>query len=390
MPEVRKPKLARWAAAWRPASAIALSLGSLMVCAQAHATPQIDALYNAAQTAAKANSNGTNGVRSTIVDLVSKLDQATTDSERVEVMAALSKLGEIRSNELQLVQIHLPVVAQNPLLNMAKNMSMSPRVRKQALQTMRDINARDPSIDKAIALADSDTGVFGTLGEELKDFQRRRDSRGNLSAPVASIDPQREAKARQWLTAQSIAINRTSLDYAAINLQPDVVKALLDAGVNPTTKDNIGMGVLTNAAAAGCVPGGSHTTADPKQLITVAQILVQSGVNINEQDGAGNTPLIQAARSCPASVLTGLMQLGATPNHRNAQGFSALSYVLMTGQLPSANALIDQGARITRKEAEKLFFEWPQEPVLKSTLERAIGGGSSNASNNSPAKTIRK
>ena len=49
MPEVRKPKLARWAAAWRPASAIALSLGSLMVCAQAHATPQIDALYNAAK-----------------------------------------------------------------------------------------------------------------------------------------------------------------------------------------------------------------------------------------------------------------------------------------------------------------------------------------------------
>ena len=124
--------------------------------------------------------------------------------------------------------------------------------------------------------------------------------------------------------------------------------------------------------AAGCVPGGSHTTADPKQLITVAQILVQAGVNINEQDEAGNTPLIQAARSCPASVLTGLMQLGATPNHRNAQGFSALSYVLMTGQLPSANALIDQGARISRKEAEKLFFEWPTDPAMKSTLERAI------------------
>ena len=107
-------------------------------------------------------------------------------------------------------------------------------------------------------------------------------------------------------------------------------------------------------------------------MTEVAKLLVQAGVNINETDDAGNTPLIQAARSCPPAVLTSLMQMGAAPNHRNAQGFSALSYVLITNQLASADALIAQGARITKKEADKLFFEAPTDPAMKRTLERAI------------------
>ena len=40
-----------------------------------------------------------------------------------------------------------------------------------------------------------------------------------------------------------------------------------------------------------------------------------------------------------------------------------------------ADALIAQGARVTRKEAERLFFEWPTDPAMKSTLERAIDKG---------------
>ena len=291
----------------------------------------------------------------------------------MEVMAALSQLGKIQGQgDMQLVEIHLPVVSQNPLLELARNSSQSQPVRKQALQTLRDVNARDPIIDKAIVLADGDTATFGSLGAELKDYQRRRDSRGRLSAPAAApLDPAREAAARQWLNEQHIPINRTSLESAASSANPQQVQALLAAGVNPVPKGQIGLGVLTLAAATGCMrdPSGQR---DPGKVVEVAKLLVQAGVNINETDDAGNTPLIQAARSCPAAVLTALMQMGAAPNHRNAQGFSALSYVLITNQLASADALIAQGARISKKEADRLFFEAPTDPAMKRTLERAI------------------
>ena len=358
---------------WKSVAA-ALGLGACLLCAaNVHASPQIEALSSAAQAAAKANADGQPSVRSTIVDLVKPLESARTDAERMEVMAALAQLGTIRGKgEMQLVEIHLPVVSQNPLLNLARNTSLSPQVRKQALQTLRDINARDPVLDKAIALADADTATFGTMGADLKDYQRRRDGRGNLSAPAATaLDPAREAAARQWLNEHHIPVNRTSLDSAASSAEPEVLRALLDAGVNPVPKDRIGMGALTLAAATGCLSGQTGAR-DPRKVVEVAKLLVQAGVNINETDDAGNTPLIQAARSCPPAVLTSLVQMGAAPNHRNAQGFSALSYVLITNQLASADALIAQGARITRKEADRLFFEAPTDPAMKRTLERAI------------------
>ena len=345
-----------------------------MYCATpAHASPQIEALYSAAQAAAKANANGEPSVRSTIADLVRALESARSDAERQEVMAALSQLGQIHGTaEIQLVEIHLPVVAQNPLLNLARNTAMSAPVRKHALQTLRDINARDPIIDKAIALADTDTGTFGNLGAELKDYQRRRDGRGKLSAPAAApLDPAREAAARQWLNEQHIPINRTSLESAASSADPQQLQALLAAGVNPAPKSHVGMGVLTLATATGCL-GDKSGVRDAGKVNEEAKLLVQAGVNINETDDAGNTPLIQAARSCPPAVLTALMQMGAAPNHRNAQGFSALSFVLISNQLASADALIAQGARISKKEADRLFFEAPTDPAMKRTLERAI------------------
>ena len=354
-------------------------LGGLMGSLACSAPPYIESLAQSAQTAARTNSDGPNGVRDSIVKLVQALDQAKTDAERLELMAALSKLGQFRDGGITLMQIHLPVVSQNPLLNMARNASLSPAVRKQALQTLRDINARDPALDKAIALADAEPAVFDSLSDTLKDFQRRRDAYGNMAASARAIDPQSESVARKWLNAHNTPINRSSLQQAALNAEVDTIKALLAAGVDPSPKDRNGMGILTTAMAGGCVGAGATDQREPQQLAAVAQLLTQAGSDINELDDAGNTPLIQAARACPAPVLTSLMQLGAKPNIRNAQGFSALSYVLMTGQLASANALIAQGARMTRKEAEQLFFEWPTDPSMKRTLERAINNQTSSA-----------
>ncbi|MBF5006154.1 ankyrin repeat domain-containing protein [Diaphorobacter caeni] len=376
---------------WRIIPAAIVLLGGLMTGLAGHASPQIEALAASAQAAAKANSDGSGGVRDSIVQLVQAMDRAQTDAERLEVMAVLAKLGEMRDPGIKLVQIHLPVVSQNPLLTMARNTSFSPAVRKQALQTLRDINARDPVLDKAIALAVAEPSVFGAQADELKDFQRRRDSYGNLAAPARAVDPEREPAARRWLNERGTPINRTSLQQAAMGADIDAVKALLAAGVDPTPKDQGGMGILTTAMAAGCLdidtPGRKQV--DPRKLVTVAQLLTQAGADINELDSAGNTPLIQAARTCPAPLLTSLMQLGAKPNARNAQGFSALSYVLMTGQLDRADALITQGARVTRKEAEKLFFEWPTDPPMKSTLERAIDK-QAQPSNSAAASKARK
>ncbi len=160
-----------------------------------------------------------------------------------------------------------------------------------------------------------------------------------------------------------------------------MLAALIAAGVNPVPKGHIGMGVLTLAAASGCL---DHKPA--AQVVEVARLLVQAGVNINETDDAGNTPLIQAARTCRPAVLTALMQMGAAPNHRNAQGLSALSYVLITNQLASADALIAQGARITKKEADKLFFEAPTDPAMKRTLQRTIDNA--QATNSKTKKSI--
>lgn len=84
---------------------------------------------------------------------------------------------------------------------------------------------------------------------------------------------------------------------------------------------------------------------NPSNVKEFTEFFLQKGVNVNQVDDKGNTPLlIHAHRACDREVMKLLLQAGADINARNQEGNSALIYALKHGYLELARYLIKKGA----------------------------------------------
>lgn len=97
-----------------------------------------------------------------------------------------------------------------------------------------------------------------------------------------------------------------------------------------------------------CRMGPSSPAADAasRHDFAAIQAMLANGLDLNQHDGTGYTPLIAAARAGDAEMLRFLVERGADPNlsDQAVSGWSPLLHAVHVHQLGSVAALIDAGA----------------------------------------------
>ena len=180
----------------------------------------------------------------------------------------------------------------------------------------------------------------------------------------------RKAAAESQLKKQNVANSLENLQNAAMRGDVALVTTLLDAGVDPNAKSQeMPRSVLAMATSMSCLV----KQADPAARDAVIAALLAAGADPNSVE-MGDVPLlVYVAQKCPRPVIDALVKGGAKLDARSPQGFTALSMALLVGNVDAAEALVDQGARLSAEARAKLVTEPPTDPRVMALLKRAWG-----------------
>lgn len=121
------------------------------------------------------------------------------------------------------------------------------------------------------------------------------------------------------------------LNYSVLLEHPStVLKALLEAGADPNTRDSDGGAPLILASYG---PDTSRLEA-----------LLEFGADVNVQDRAGNTPLLNASNNGYADGVSFLLQAGAAVNAADTSGTTPLASAARNGHSDVVALLLRSGA----------------------------------------------
>ncbi len=110
---------------------------------------------------------------------------------------------------------------------------------------------------------------------------------------------------------------KTALHLAAMADDPRLLAALLEGGASPDVRDTV----------TGATPLASALMGERHQNV---RALLAAGAQPGLADRMGNTPLHQAAKINEFGLALALLQAGADPRARNAQGADFQRYAFMT------------------------------------------------------------
>jgi len=122
------------------------------------------------------------------------------------------------------------------------------------------------------------------------------------------------------------------LGFAVFSGDPDLVGRIIDRGADVNGQDNVLDWAPLHVAARGCHPD-------------VARLLIEKGARPDPRDAEGNTPLAVAVDSNCEACLKLLADKGADINNKNASGNTPLHMAALRGAKPIVEFLIVRGAR---------------------------------------------
>jgi uncharacterized protein len=146
-----------------------------------------------------------------------------------------------------------------------------------------------------------------------------------LTQSVISMTKQRSATFKR-----KAALNVAFLSAARRGDFVAVTSALLD-GASPSARDDTG-----NALAA---------MQKKYRRRKMMRLLVHAGVEPNQANATGQTPLMQAVIANDRTHVVALLDIGADPNVLNEQHETALSFAVVWGRAEIAALLLRRGAR---------------------------------------------
>ncbi|MDR3204188.1 MAG: ankyrin repeat domain-containing protein [Deltaproteobacteria bacterium] len=193
----------------------------------------------------------------------------------------------------------------------------NPEIIQALIEAKADVNASDSQGATALMHA----AAFGKMPVvkrliSLKADLKAQDKKGDTALFwAAKNNPNPDVI--QFLLQAGLKVNsvnklgETPLFYASTNPNPLAVTTLINAGANAKVKDQTGSTALFTA----CL---SNTKLD------TLRTLLSLGLNVNEVNDEGVTPLMAAAANPEISVTRYLLIEGADPNLREKRGRTAL------------------------------------------------------------------
>lgn len=153
----------------------------------------------------------------------------------------------------------------------------------------------------------------------------------------------------------------TVLILAAHLGHADIARLLLDRGGDPNAKDDYGRTALMYAAWEKHSDVVKELKAHGVEAtLTIAAILgdtaevqrfIDSGSDVNEEDDAGNVPLIEAVEKEHSDVVRELLDNGADINAKCGHGLTALMSAAVRGQVQMVELLLDRKACANAKDS---------------------------------------
>jgi ankyrin repeat protein len=325
------------------ALALAAALGAAAVAADEH--PAI-------ARAERAVARGDVDPERDLGPLVQALELAQTAERKRELVGAIVDLGRVDAPTPNAVKSFLRDRGAPVLLEVART-GDDPFLQGDALYALREMRAPRPVLERAAAIAEADPDPFvQSRGEILRNWLAGQPAEDPAAAAGAPADAAKAQAAIAYLDKRGIAVSTQALRDAARRADPEVVRALLDAGIAADTGVAAGEETpLELALSIGCTSQGEETD----WLVETVQLLVAAGADVDRRDDNANTPLVHAVHWCKGTRIVALLvDAGAEVSAKNGSGLSAFGLAIVTGKLDAAEVLVGKGARVDAAEKAML------------------------------------
>jgi len=186
-----------------------------------------------------------------------------------------------------------------------------------------------------------------------------------VTATAADIPKMTREEALQYL-GDDYAVDQTNLVAPIMNGHTKLVEALLSAGVDVNDPELIKPAL--RLAASSCA---GHRV-ERETILTMMEVLLAHGAKPNVAGETELSALMVAAQQCDGSIVHRLVKAGADMKFRTSVGFTPLSMAFLVDNLSAAEALIDEGARLSAEAAAKLL-EGKDDPKYVALVKRARG-----------------
>lgn len=183
------------------------------------------------------------------------------------------------------------------------------------------------------------------------------------AAPAPDIPKMTHEEALRYL-GNDYSVDQTNLVAPILNGDAELVEALLSAGVDVNDKNLIHPAL--ELAATSC----AGKRLDTETILTIMEVLLAHGAKANVAGETELSALMVASQQCEAPIVHRLVKAGADMKFRTSTGFTPLSMAFLLDNLSAAEALIDEGARLSPEAAKKLL-EGKDDPKYVALVKKA-------------------
>ena len=245
-------------------------------------------------------------------------------------------------------------------------------LRLDALQLLRNHGKEAASAEAKIAPLknDGDELIRRLTDAAIEAMKSDRYGSRKVST-TAAVDPAVRDKALEFLREHQYKFTEEAYFSALNDVELDIVKAFLDAGMSPNHRfassyGNPAMRVVLEASE-GCDPKVRPTPADTKAII---KLLLARGADVNAGDDRGNTPLMEAAEKCDAEVVKTLLAAKANMNAKNGSDMTAFEFGLFNAT-DGAAALAAAGFRLSAEKVKIYRQAYAKDPKKLALVAKA-------------------
>jgi len=310
------------------------------------------------------------------VDTAAKVAAAKAAFPVLEAAAKSDPVNEVRQNAMHAVdQLQLDPATIVDFLATIALTEKQRHIRLEALSALQNHGKEAASVEARIAPLKNDPDELTRQVADGVIQAMHSDAYTKRSAPapstMANVDPAAKDKALEYLRLHQYKFNEEAYFSALNEVEEDIVKAFLDAGMSPNYKfassyGNPAMRVVLESDEA-CGQGARPPPADAKAIL---KMLLARGGDPNIADDRGNTPLMEAAPKCDAEVVKMLLAAKANVNAKNLSDMTAFEFAL-TEASEGASMLAAAGFRLSPAKVKIYTEAYAKDPKRLALVKKA-------------------